>query len=82
MNATPNHWSEPTPIHSLCLADPGATRLWLQHEGNEAICQNHKINILCKLGYENRAQFVAHLLGSFAVGTDERASTTRDETEA
>jgi hypothetical protein len=54
----------------------------LQHEGNEAICQNHKINILCKLGYENRAQFVAHLLGSFAVGTDERASTTRDETEA
>jgi DNA-binding CsgD family transcriptional regulator len=30
----------------------------------------HVSNILCKLGYENRAQFVAHLLGSFAVTGD------------
>jgi hypothetical protein len=34
------------------------------------VCHVHNINILCKWGYENRAQFVAHLLGRFAVEDD------------
>jgi DNA-binding CsgD family transcriptional regulator len=35
----------------------------------------HVSNILCKLGYENRAQYVAHLLGSLSVeGTAEPAA--------
>jgi hypothetical protein len=43
------------------------------------ICQIHKFNILCKLGYENRAQFVAHLLGSFAVGSHASAAEAPDD---
>lgn len=58
------------------------TRLLLQgHETRSAAAalsistktvNAHVSNILCKLGYENRAQFVAHLLGSFAVAAEDR----------
>ncbi len=39
----------------------------------------HGSNILCKLGYENRAQYIAHLLGSFSVSkADASPSDPRD----
>ncbi len=39
----------------------------------------HVSNILCKLGYENRAQYVAHLLGSFEVGAEDRPAVSPGE---
>jgi DNA-binding CsgD family transcriptional regulator len=39
----------------------------------------HVSNILCKLGYENRAQYVAHLLGSFEVGVEEPPEIAADD---
>jgi DNA-binding CsgD family transcriptional regulator len=39
----------------------------------------HVSNILCKLGYENRAQYIAHLLGSFEVGADDRPEVAPDD---
>jgi DNA-binding CsgD family transcriptional regulator len=39
----------------------------------------HVSNILCKLGYENRAQYIAHLLGSFEVGADDPPEATPEE---
>jgi hypothetical protein len=43
------------------------------------LCQVQKFNILCKLGYENRAKYVAHLLGSFEVGPDDSTTVEPDD---
>ena len=39
----------------------------------------HVSNILCKLGYENRAQYIAHLLGSFEVGAEDPPAVSPGE---
>ena len=39
----------------------------------------HVSNILCKLGYENRAQYIAHLLGSFEVAAEDRPAVSPGE---